>query len=122
MKAQVIVRLKEGVLDPQGEAVCHALNSMGFVCQLGKAPLSEISSELLPAILKGRDDSLMLLDQINEKNAKVFDSCSGQIKSRKIKIETLTEWYSGEQPIASLASEEKNSLKSRLRIPNPSAH
>ena len=30
MKAQVIVRLKEGVLDPQGEAVCHALNSMGY--------------------------------------------------------------------------------------------
>mgnify|MGYP001158653902 FL=1 len=30
MKAQVIVRLKEGVLDPQGAAVSHALNSMGY--------------------------------------------------------------------------------------------
>ncbi len=30
MKAQVIVRLKEGVLDPQGDAVRHALNSMGY--------------------------------------------------------------------------------------------
>ena len=30
MKAQVIVRLKEGILDPQGEAVRHALNSMGY--------------------------------------------------------------------------------------------
>ncbi len=30
MKAQVIVRLKEGVLDPQGEAVSHALISMGY--------------------------------------------------------------------------------------------
>ena len=30
MKAQVIVRLKDGVLDPQGEAVSHALNSMGY--------------------------------------------------------------------------------------------
>ena len=30
MKAQVIVRLKEGVLDPQGEAVSHALNSIGY--------------------------------------------------------------------------------------------
>ena len=30
MKAQIIVRLKEGVLDPQGEAVSHALNSMGY--------------------------------------------------------------------------------------------
>ena len=30
MKAQVIVRLKDGVLDPQGEAVSNALNSMGY--------------------------------------------------------------------------------------------
>ena len=30
MKAQVIVRLKEGVLDPQGEAVSQALNGMGY--------------------------------------------------------------------------------------------
>ena len=30
MKAQVTVMLKEGVLDPQGEAVRHALGSLGF--------------------------------------------------------------------------------------------
>ena len=30
MKAQVIVRLKEGVLDPKGEAIGHALNGMGY--------------------------------------------------------------------------------------------
>ncbi len=30
MKAIVNVRLKEGVLDPQGKAVAHALNSIGF--------------------------------------------------------------------------------------------
>ena len=30
MKARVHVMLKEGVLDPQGEAVRHALGSMGF--------------------------------------------------------------------------------------------
>ena len=30
MKARVFVMLKEGVLDPQGEAVRHALGSMGF--------------------------------------------------------------------------------------------
>ena len=110
------------ITDEPIRGTIDTLNHMGVICQLGKSPLSEISSELLPAISKGGDTSSMLLDQINEKNAKVFDTSSGQIKSRKIKIETLTEWYSGEQPIASLASEEKNSLKSRLRIPNPSAH
>ncbi len=30
MKARVHVMLKQGVLDPQGEAVRHALGSMGF--------------------------------------------------------------------------------------------
>ncbi|WP_386681765.1 phosphoribosylformylglycinamidine synthase subunit PurS [Loktanella sp. R86503] len=30
MKANVHVMLKEGVLDPQGEAVRHALGAMGF--------------------------------------------------------------------------------------------
>lgn len=30
MKVRVDVTLKTGVLDPQGEAVCHALHSIGF--------------------------------------------------------------------------------------------
>ncbi len=30
MKARVFVTLKNGVLDPQGEAVRHALGSLGF--------------------------------------------------------------------------------------------
>ena len=30
MKARVTVMLKNGVLDPQGEAVRHALGAMGF--------------------------------------------------------------------------------------------
>ncbi|OYX21701.1 MAG: phosphoribosylformylglycinamidine synthase [Rhodobacterales bacterium 32-66-9] len=31
MKARVTVMLKSGVLDPQGEAVRHALGSLGFL-------------------------------------------------------------------------------------------
>lgn len=31
MKAKVTVRLKSGVLDPQGKAVLHAAHSLGFV-------------------------------------------------------------------------------------------
>lgn len=30
MRAQVIVRLRQGVLDPQGEAVKNSLGSLGF--------------------------------------------------------------------------------------------
>jgi phosphoribosylformylglycinamidine synthase len=30
MKARVFITLKSGVLDPQGKAIGHALNSLGF--------------------------------------------------------------------------------------------
>lgn len=30
MKAQIHITLKNGVLDPQGKAISHALNDMGF--------------------------------------------------------------------------------------------
>lgn len=30
MRVQIIVRFKEGVLDPQGEAALHALQTLGF--------------------------------------------------------------------------------------------
>ena len=30
MKARIFVTLKSGVLDPQGKAIGHALNSLGF--------------------------------------------------------------------------------------------
>lgn len=30
MKARIFVTLKNGVLDPQGKAIGHALNNMGF--------------------------------------------------------------------------------------------
>lgn len=30
MKARVFVTLKQGVLDPQGKAIGHALNGLGF--------------------------------------------------------------------------------------------
>jgi phosphoribosylformylglycinamidine synthase subunit PurS len=30
MKARVFVTLKDGVLDPQGKAIAHALNNLGF--------------------------------------------------------------------------------------------
>jgi phosphoribosylformylglycinamidine synthase subunit PurS len=32
MKARVFVTLKPGVLDPQGKAIHHALEGLGFAC------------------------------------------------------------------------------------------
>ncbi|EES88849.1 phosphoribosylformylglycinamidine synthase subunit PurS [Helicobacter canadensis] len=49
MKAEVIVSLKEGVLDPQGKAICHALSSLGYSnvknANVGKVITLEIEGE-----------------------------------------------------------------------------
>ena len=92
---------------------------MGFVCQLGKVAIDKISSSALPAILKGKDGSLYLLDQINKTNAKVYEATSGRLKSSRVNLKDLKEWYSGEILIASPAKEDKKALKERLRTLNP---
>ena len=96
-----------------------ALNHMGFVCQLGKVAIDKISSSALPAILKGKDGSLYLLDQINKTNAKVYEATSGRLKSSRVNLKDLKEWYSGEILIASPSKEDKKALKERLRTLNP---
>ena len=66
MKARVTVMLKEGVLDPQGEAVKHALNSLeydnvesvrqGKVIEIG---LSEESEELATTSIQEMCEKLL---------------------------------------------------------------
>jgi phosphoribosylformylglycinamidine synthase len=41
MKAVVTVMLKNGVLDPQGKAIGHALNNLGFA-QVGEVRMGKI--------------------------------------------------------------------------------
>ncbi|MEY4503793.1 MAG: hypothetical protein RL154_85 [Pseudomonadota bacterium] len=49
MKAIVNIYLKEGVLDPQGKAVAHALDSLGFTgineVRVGKQIVIDITSK-----------------------------------------------------------------------------
>ena len=66
MKARVTVMLKDGVLDPQGEAVKHALNSLeydkvesvrqGKVIEIG---LSETSEELATTSIQEMCEKLL---------------------------------------------------------------
>ena len=66
MKARVFVTLKNGVLDPQGKAIGHALNGLGFgsvgeVCQ-GKVidlELSETDAAKAQAALKEMCEKLL---------------------------------------------------------------
>ena len=66
MKARVTVMLKEGVLDPQGEAVKHALNSLEYdkveSVRQGKVieiRLSETSEELATTSIQEMCEKLL---------------------------------------------------------------
>lgn len=66
MKARVFVTLKNGVLDPQGKAIGHALNGLGFgaVCAVrqGKVidlELRESDAEKARASLKEMCEKLL---------------------------------------------------------------
>ncbi len=63
MKARVIVMLKEGVLDPQGEAIRHALGSLGFSgvegVRQGKVIELDLASEASEADVKAMCEALL---------------------------------------------------------------
>ncbi|MFP4237670.1 phosphoribosylformylglycinamidine synthase subunit PurS [Rhodosalinus sp.] len=54
MKARVTVMLKDGVLDPQGEAVRHALGALGFAGVAGVRQGKVIELDLAEGM--GRDE------------------------------------------------------------------
>ena len=66
MKAKVYVSFKDGVLDPQGQAVKNAITSMGYkgVEEVRQGKYFEISLEELP-----RDEVEKLIKEISEKNS-----------------------------------------------------
>ena len=58
MKATVIVRPKEGILDPQGEAVRSALDQLGF-------PVDEARvGRVIELSFEGRDDARAELERM----------------------------------------------------------
>jgi phosphoribosylformylglycinamidine synthase len=66
MKARVTVMLKSGVLDPQGEAVRHALGSLGFAgvngVRQGKVielDLAETDAAKAETVVKAMCDKLL---------------------------------------------------------------
>ena len=66
MKARVTVMLKTGVLDPQGEAVRHALGSLGFAGVTGvrqgkviELDLAETDAAKAEAAVKAMCDKLL---------------------------------------------------------------
>lgn len=58
MKARVHVMLRDGVLDPQGEAVRHALGAMGFAEARGVRQGKVIELELEDGTSEARIDEM----------------------------------------------------------------
>ncbi|MEN3971898.1 phosphoribosylformylglycinamidine synthase subunit PurS [Sphingomicrobium sp. XHP0235] len=62
MKARVTITLKEGVLDPQGRAVHHALGSLGFDgvedVRIGKVVMLDLADGT------GEDEIAKMCDQL----------------------------------------------------------
>ncbi len=56
MKARVFVTLKNGVLDPQGKAIHHALEGLGFVgvndVRMGKLIELDLKADVSDAIIE----------------------------------------------------------------------
>ncbi|AYF01700.1 phosphoribosylformylglycinamidine synthase subunit PurS [Paracoccus yeei] len=53
MKARVTIMLKDGVLDPQGEAIRHALGGLGFAGVAGVRQGKVIELDLAPELASG---------------------------------------------------------------------
>ncbi|MFQ6552104.1 phosphoribosylformylglycinamidine synthase subunit PurS [Aestuariibius insulae] len=58
MKARVHVMLKDGVLDPQGEAIRHALGSLGFEGVTGVRQGKVIELDLAPGTTEAQVDEM----------------------------------------------------------------
>ena len=76
MKARVHVMLKEGVLDPQGEAVRHALGALGF--------------EGVAGVRQGKVIELELADGTSEETvARMCETLLANTVIESYRIETL---------------------------------
>lgn len=79
MKARVTVMLKTGVLDPQGDAVRHALGALGFE---GVGPVRQ--GKLIEIDLEGQTDAEAARAQVGEMCEKLL--ANTVIESYEIEI------------------------------------
>lgn len=62
MRARVLVQLKPSLYDPQGEAICNVLHSIGFSgvtsCRQGKQFVLELDASLTRENARGQVDEM----------------------------------------------------------------
>ena len=85
-----------------------ALKSFGFLCRTGVVKPSELSADLVPAILIGRDGSLALLDHLSAGQVYLYQSVTK--KATKFSSAELKKWFSGQILYARPDTEDQKSM------------
>ena len=94
-----------------------AVNGFGFICNSGKAKVSDLSPALCPSLLLGKEGDLAILEDVRAEQFIIFDGKTR--KKRKLTKKEFKEWYSGKLLFAQPALEEHKSVKSRLKALSP---
>lgn len=94
-----------------------ALKSLGFLCRIGVVKPSDLSADLIPAILIGRDGSLALFDRLSAGQVYLYQSVTK--KATKFSSADLKKWFSGQILFARPDTEDQKSIKNRLRALSP---
>jgi len=94
-----------------------AVNGFGFICNSGKAKVSDLSPALCPSLLLGKEGDLAILEDVRADTFTIFDGKAR--KKRKLTRLEFKEWYSGKLLFAQPALEEHKTVKSRLKALSP---
>jgi len=94
-----------------------AVNGFGFICNSGKAKVSDLSPALCPSLLLGKEGDLAILEDVRADTFTIFDGKTR--KKRKLTKQEFKEWYSGKLLFAQPALEEHKTVKSRLKALSP---
>ena len=88
-----------------------ALKSLGFLCRIGVVKPSDLSADLIPAILIGRDGSLALFDRLSAGQVYLYQSVTK--KATKFSSADLKKWFSGQILYARPDTEDQKSIKNQ---------
>jgi len=94
-----------------------AVNGFGFICNSGKAKVSDLSPALCPSLLLGKEGDLAILEDVCADTFTIFDGKAR--KKRKLTKQEFKEWYSGKLLFAQPALEEHKTVESRLKALSP---
>lgn len=113
--------VKEAVSSSPREATIEwasdAISGFGFICNSGRAKVSEISAALCPALLLGKEGDLAILENVRGDEFTIFDGNTR--KKRTLNKADFKQWYSGQLLFAQPELEGHKTVKARLKALSP---